>query len=314
MLPEHAAAASFAFGVRLHDVLLRHELFAGSSCPSRMVGSDVTEESIDLSADGAPDPAGSDHTEPLSGIRTVTFAGLPVAALSLTEAAQAVMDAAAAKRAISVRLVNAYSVHLTTKSRAYRALLQDTVDAINFPDGRPLARAVQRRAGRTTQVRGPDLFERTLDLARAHGMRHYLLGGSAETLARLARELTSRYPGLTIAGMYSPPFRELTAEERSTQDDVIAASGADVVWVGLGTPKQDFEAARLARSCGIPAIAVGAAFDFSAGTKSVAPEWVRNTGFEWLFRLVSEPRRLWKRYLLGNASFARLWLAERRRE
>ena len=101
----------------------------------------------------------------------------------------------------------------------------------------------------------------------------------------------------------SPPFRQLTTGELKDQDSIIRGDAPDIVWVGLGTPKQDYEAQRLASESGFVAIAVGAAFDFSAGTKREAPVWMRNLAIEWVYRFMSEPQRLWRRYIIGNAVF-----------
>jgi N-acetylglucosaminyldiphosphoundecaprenol N-acetyl-beta-D-mannosaminyltransferase len=112
-----------------------------------------------------------------------------------------------------------------------------------------------------------------------------------------------------VAGAYAPPFGERSVAEVTLQDAAIKESGADIVWVALGTPKQDTEALRVLESTGITTVAVGAAFDFTAGTARVAPDWMRRANLEWLYRLGSEPRRLWRRYLFGNLKF--LWLAVR---
>ena len=106
-------------------------------------------------------------------------------------------------------------------------------------------------------------------------------------------------------GAESPPFRELTPTEQSEQDDRIRASGANLVWIGLGTPKQDWEAARIAARLPVVALAVGAAFDFLSGAKTQAPVWMQRSGTEWLYRLGTEPRRLSQRYLWGNPRFVR---------
>lgn len=115
-----------------------------------------------------------------------------------------------------------------------------------------------------------------------------------------------------LAGAESPPFRDLTDDERREQDDRIQASRADIVWVGLGTPKQDFEAERLAEALPLLAAAVGAAFDFTAGTVKPAPAWMQRSGLEWAHRLASEPRQLWRRYLIGNARFVSIALRRHR--
>jgi N-acetylglucosaminyldiphosphoundecaprenol N-acetyl-beta-D-mannosaminyltransferase len=127
----------------------------------------------------------------------------------------------------------------------------------------------------------------------------------------LQRELRRRFPRARIVRACSPPFRPLSVRERHDQERDVLATHADIVWVGLGTPKQDVHAAELATRLPVVCAAVGAAFDFVAGHKRRAPRWMGSSGLEWLFRLVCEPRRLWRRYLFGNARF--LWGVARRR-
>jgi N-acetylglucosaminyldiphosphoundecaprenol N-acetyl-beta-D-mannosaminyltransferase len=110
-------------------------------------------------------------------------------------------------------------------------------------------------------------------------------------------------PGVTVVGAEAPPFRPLTTQEEQEMVARIKGAQADIVWVGLGTPKQDVFVSQLRDSIGVPLVAVGAAFDFVAGTKPMAPPWIQRHGLEWAFRLATEPRRLWKRYLLGNTVF-----------
>lgn len=210
---------------------------------------------------------------------------------------------AESRKGFHVHLINAYTVALADKNPDFQRVLSEP--AINFPDGRPIA-VVSKLAGHHPplwQVRGPDLFEDVMKFGRIDGVKHFLLGSTPEVLDRLEGSLKSRYEGLEIVGKESPPFRSMSEEELSAQDKRIEASGAEIVWVGLGTPKQDLEVKRLADVMPVLAIAVGAAFDFSAGTLSVAPKWVQRMGMEWLHRLIKEPRRLWKRYLFGNSRF-----------
>lgn len=210
-----------------------------------------------------------------------------------------------------VHLVNAYSVALAGQSEAYRECLQHP--AVNLPDGKPLS-WVSRFFGQSPairQVRGPQLFLDTFDVGQSAGIKHFLLGSTDEVLLKLRHNLLQQFPEAQIVGIESPPFRGLTATEYAAQDERIVNSGAQIVWVGLGTPKQDFEVRRLAQATGLLAVAVGAAFDFSAGTVREAPLWMRRAGFEWLFRLLSEPRRLWRRYLFGNVAFIRTVITER---
>ena len=179
-------------------------------------------------------------------------------------------------------------------------------------DGMPLV-LLGRRAARLDVDRcyGPDVMLETLDRGREAGLRHYFYGGADEETSRRLREnMLARFPGLVVAGAEVPPFRPLTEEERRETAARIDASGADVVWVGLGTPKQDFWMSEMRPLLKAPVlVAVGAAFAFHAGTVRQAPRWMMRMGLEWLFRLCAEPRRLWRRYLLGNPRF--LWLVAR---
>jgi N-acetylglucosaminyldiphosphoundecaprenol N-acetyl-beta-D-mannosaminyltransferase len=130
----------------------------------------------------------------------------------------------------------------------------------------------------------------------------------------LARRLGDRFPGLAIVGTHCPPFRPLTPEERQAAAAAIEASGADIVWVGLGSPKQEHWMADMAPLLpGRLLIGVGAAFDFHAGLKRQAPRWIQRSGMEWAFRLATEPRRLWRRYTVNNTRFVTMLLGEQLR-
>lgn len=210
-----------------------------------------------------------------------------------------------------IHLLNAYSISLSRSNSQFHDVLTESA-ALNLPDGKPLG-WLSRLRGDTSplnQVRGPDLFEAVLCSGQEYGIRHFLLGATDETLQLLEAEIIRRWPRARIVGTFSPPFRAMTQEEIRRQDQLVDASGADIVWVGLGTPKQDLEARRLSRTVGALPVAVGAAFDFLAGQKPIAPPWMQRLGLEWLFRLASEPRRLWRRYLVGNAQFLALASSE----
>jgi len=206
-------------------------------------------------------------------------------------------------RGAHVHLANAYTVSLADSSPEYRSTL--AAPAINFPDGKPIgwASTLRGQSPALRQVRGPQLFLDVFDAGRAHGVKHFLLGSTPEVLASLELVLADRFPGVLIVGVESPPFRKLSVEELAEQDDRIRGTHADIVWVGLGTPKQDVEAQRLAGSLPVVAIAIGAAFDFAAGSIPPAPAWMTAVGIEWVYRFAREPRRLWKRYVFGNARF-----------
>jgi N-acetylglucosaminyldiphosphoundecaprenol N-acetyl-beta-D-mannosaminyltransferase len=247
----------------------------------------------------------------LMTVATAIVAGVPIALYEMERAvAELLSRATGVEEAAVFRLVNAYSVSLTKTDTAYRNLLSE--GGINLADGKPVAFFAARAAGESVaHVRGPSFFERCLDAGREVGVRHYFLGSTAENLALLTEECQKRFPGIQIVGADSPPFRPLTRQEWCDQSGRIRRSGATVLWVGLGTPKQDFVADRLCTELQIPTAGVGAAFDFFSGNKSEAPHIVRRLALEWLFRLSSEPRRLWRRYLIGNAVF--LWMVLRHR-
>lgn len=205
--------------------------------------------------------------------------------------------------------LNAYSLVLASKDPALLDLLSQS-NSVNLPDGKPVVWVSALSSSHPLrQVRGPYAFETCFDVGRKYGVKHYLLGSTEDVLSRLSTELIKKYPGVQIVGSYSPPFRQLTETELHAQDRDIRESGAHVVWVGLGTPKQDYEVARLAERVDAVPLAVGAAFDFSAGSLERAPEWMARIGLEWLFRLMAEPKRLWRRYLIGNPQF--VWMSIR---
>lgn len=229
--------------------------------------------------------------------------GVRIDPLSMDEAVTAIITAATEGRPLAVHLVNAYTLALARQDAEVAALLAR--GDLNLPDGTPLV-WVGRRAGIDgfdRRVYGPDLALAVCDRGREDGLRHYLYGSSPDVVDALATSLRARYPGVEIVGVESPPFRPLEAGEEDALVRRVASSGATVMWVGLGTPKQDQFVDRFRDRLGIPLVAVGAAFDFIAGTKRQAPAWMQDRGLEWLYRLAREPRRLWRRYLVGNAVF-----------
>jgi N-acetylglucosaminyldiphosphoundecaprenol N-acetyl-beta-D-mannosaminyltransferase len=154
-------------------------------------------------------------------------------------------------------------------------------------------------------VRGADLMLGVLERAERHGWSSYFYGGAEGVPELLADRLRERFPELTVAGYHSPPFRALTPDEDREIVDRINASGADIVWVGLSTPKQErWMATHREQLAPQVLLGVGAAFDYHAGLMRQAPKVLHNSGLEWLYRLVCEPRRLWRRYLLGHSRFA----------
>jgi len=197
-------------------------------------------------------------------------------------------------------------MHGVMESQADPELRQiHNASGLTTPDGMPMVWAGRRAGGRISRVYGPDLIDAVLSRAVGSGWTSYFLGGSDDVLARLVEALRIRYPGLGVAGCDSPPFRALSAEEDRALVERINAAQPDIVWVGLGTPKQErFMAAHRGALEAPVLVGVGAAFDLLAGTLPQAPVWVQQHGLEWAFRLVIEPKRLWRRYLLNIPRFA----------
>jgi N-acetylglucosaminyldiphosphoundecaprenol N-acetyl-beta-D-mannosaminyltransferase len=190
---------------------------------------------------------------------------------------------------------------------------------LTVPDGQPLVWAMNALGhDLPSRVYGPDLMDRACARAARTGLRFYLYGGRDQgALVQLARNLRLRHPGLQIVGGYAPPFRELSSDEEERIARDINASGADVVWVGIGVPKQEKWMARMRDSLEAPVlVGVGAAFDFHAGLQPQAPGWMQRGGLEWAFRLANEPRRLFGRYARYNprfvTGFARQYARHRR--
>jgi N-acetylglucosaminyldiphosphoundecaprenol N-acetyl-beta-D-mannosaminyltransferase len=209
--------------------------------------------------------------------------------------------------------VSVCNVHTVMECQRDTHMLQAVNGAgLATPDGMPLVWLGRAKSKRPVQrVYGPDLMFALCKLSAQNGHRHYFYGGGQGTPQLLAQRLTARFPTLQVVGAYSPPFRPLTAEEDAEIVDRINAVHPDVIWVGLGTPKQDLWMADHRDRLNAPVlIAVGAAFDFHAGRKKQAPHWMQRSGLEWLFRLLSEPRRLWKRYLVYNPLFVALVLLQ----
>lgn len=244
--------------------------------------------------------------------------GLSFTVLPLNEATSLVRGMASqpSEPGVAVHFANAYNIALADSDPAYRDLINHA--PLVFTDGTPVVWAGRRLhpdvADRWGRVYGPDVMEAVLGASNLREPRHYLLGGSPETLVKLKVEIAARWPNARIVGAESPPFRPASPEELKARDERIRTSQATCVWVGLGTPKQDVEVERLASSLPVVAVAVGAAFDFISGSVSQAPRWMQRSGFEWAYRLGREPRRLAKRYLWGNPKFVLAVVRQSRRQ
>lgn len=206
------------------------------------------------------------------------------------------------------RYVCASNVHVTMESHDaadFRRVINDA-DLV-VPDGRPLVWALRLFGVReATQVRGTTLMVHVLERAATEMVAIGFYGGSPEVLARLVETCRRRFPGVRVAYAHSPPFRQLTAEEDAAIVREINDSGARVLFVGLGCPKQERWMASHKERVNAVMVGVGAALDFLSGAKPEAPVWMQHAGIEWLFRLATEPRRLWRRYAYHNPRFVAL--------
>ncbi len=235
----------------------------------------------------------------------VNVAGVHVSAVSLHEAVALVERWIERRERAYVCVCTAHGVAEARRDPTYRAVLNGA--SLVTPDGMPMV-WLARRAGyrQVTRVYGPDLLLEVCRWSVERGWRHYFYGGAPGVADRLAGRLRHRFPGLQVAGVESPPFRPLTAQEEDAMVARLNAARPDIVWVGLGAPRQDLWMACYRDRLDAPVlVGVGAAFDFLAGVKPQAPRWMRERGLEWLFRLACEPRRLWRRYLLLGPVF--LW-------
>lgn len=210
------------------------------------------------------------------------------------------------------RFVCAANVHLLMEafdSGEFRKVINRA--SLITPDGMPLVWLMRFKGERHQQrVYGPTLMLHVLEAAAKARIPVGFYGGEPEVLSRLIKRVQSRYEGLNVAYSCSPPFRELSAEEDAKIVAHIQLSGARILFVGLGCPKQEVWMAEHSGKVNAVMLGVGAAFDFHAGIKPQAPEWMQRLGLEWCFRLLTEPRRLWKRYLYHNPRFVLLAIAD----
>ncbi len=210
---------------------------------------------------------------------------------------------------------NVHTVMASNEDEELRNAL--LASSMNVPDGQPLVWALNALGHALGErVYGPELMARACERAPATEQRFYLYGGRNQgALVQLALNLRRCYPGISIVGGYSPPHRPLTAEEEAAVAEEINRAGADVVWVGIGVPKQEKWMAKMRERLNAPVlVGVGAAFDFHAGLVPQAPSWMQAAGLEWAYRLAHEPRRLWRRYTRYNPRFVTAFAAQLARE
>jgi N-acetylglucosaminyldiphosphoundecaprenol N-acetyl-beta-D-mannosaminyltransferase len=233
----------------------------------------------------------------LNGVEVL---GVRLDALGLGEATRCIDSWIASGTKGFVCLVNVHVVETARKSPELREALRDS--GLNLPDGAPVAWLAGRKMGRRIgRVTGSDFFAAVCGGTRR---RHFFLGSTEPTLVNLIEAVETCYPRAEICGAHSPPFRTLSGKDSADIAARVNESSPDIVWVGLGAPRQEVWMLRNRDRIDAPVLAgVGAVFDFASGVKRRAPDWVQRSGLEWVHRLASEPRRLSGRYLSTNSSF-----------
>lgn len=233
----------------------------------------------------------------------VDVLGVGISAVNMTTAVQTIASWIDARQR---RYVCVTGVHGVMESQRDPELLRiHNESGMTTPDGMPMVWAGRWAGARhMTRVYGPDLMLALCERGAAMGWRQFFFGATDDVTAELERHLRARFLALIVAGSYSPPFRPLTPDEDTAAVELVNRARPDIVWVGLGTPKQErWMASHVDRLNAPVLIGVGAAFDIHAQTVRQAPVWMQRHGLEWLFRLRTDPRRLWRRYLRNNPKF-----------
>jgi N-acetylglucosaminyldiphosphoundecaprenol N-acetyl-beta-D-mannosaminyltransferase len=246
----------------------------------------------------APEPGA------LPAPHTVPLLGIPLALIDYDQTMDWIDAAVAERRRGYVCVAAVHTVMVCQEDPDLREAVLSS--SLTVPDGQPLVWAMNMLGHElSSRVYGPELMARYCERAAETGTRMFLYGGRNQgALVQLALNLRQRYPGIKIVGGYAPPFRDLEDDERAAVAEEINRSGADVVWAGIGVPKQEKWMAQMRDSLDAPVlIGVGAAFDFHAGLVPQAPNPLQAVGLEWAYRLAHEPRRLWRRYARYNPRF-----------
>ncbi|MDP8213479.1 MAG: WecB/TagA/CpsF family glycosyltransferase [Candidatus Zapsychrus exili] len=235
--------------------------------------------------------------------KIINILGVNVAVTNLKSAVSVIFDWIDNKAKHYVCIAPVSTIVDCQKDEKYLEIVNGS--GMTTPDGMPLV-WIGRLKGKKAISRtyGPDLMSLLCDLSQDKGYRHFFYGGTEETNKKLICNLKERFPRIQIAGGHNPDFLKVGEVEKTGVIEKINNANADILWVGLGSPKQDYWMHNHKSKLNTTVmIGVGAAFDFIAGTKKQAPIWMRRSGLEWFFRLISEPKRLWRRYLLGNSLF-----------
>ena len=240
----------------------------------------------------------------MSEIPRFNVLGVSVSAMNLSVATEAVLTAARERRKGYVCVTGVHGITEAQNDTGFRRILNHSF--LNTTDGMPLVWLARHYVGGSgiERVYGPDLMLEIFAATRDGSIRHFFYGGAPGVAEELKARLEARFPGVCVAGTYCPPFRALNAEEEAELAAKVREAKPDLMWIGLSTPKQErFMSEYLPKLEVTVMLGVGAAFDFHSGRVRQAPRWIQRSGFEWFYRLCSQPKRLARRYLINNPLF-----------
>jgi len=246
-------------------------------------------------------------------MKRVNVLGVGISVLNLPSALEAIAAAVRERRKGYICVTGVHGVMEAQDDSAFKKILNGAF--LCTPDGMPMVWAGKLAGHKEmSRVYGPDLMLDICAWSETSGAKHFFYGGADGVAELLSHKLREKFPKLQVVGTYTPPFRPLNEAEVKGLQETIAATRPDFFWVGLSTPKQEkFMAEFLPKLDATLMLGVGAAFDFHSGRVSQAPRWMQRSGLEWLYRLCSEPRRLWKRYLRNNPLFVLNFCAQKLR-
>lgn len=245
---------------------------------------------------------GFSHKVDKSSIPTVNILGVDIAAIDMEWLLQFTQQNIKNLSGDYMTAANVHTTVIASEDEEYRAIQNGAILAM--PDGGPLS-SIGRKRGAENMARttGPSYMGKIFSISVQYGYRHFFYGSTETTLERMYANIIQNYPGISIVGMYSPPFRSLSKNEDCQIVNLINEVSPDFIWVGLGAPKQEkWMATHKGKVNGLM-VGVGAGFDFFAGNIERAPEWMQKTNLEWVYRLIQDPKRLFKRYMVTNIKF-----------
>lgn len=238
-------------------------------------------------------------------LKTCNILGVNINIITMQQTKEYICDNIEALRGKYICVSNVHTTVMAHDDDVYRNVQNSA--ALRLPDGKPLSVVAAKRGFKeAVRVTGPDLMGELFASALDNGLRHFFYGSTEETLEQLKTKLLERYPGIVIAGMYSPPFGAVSAEEDAAHIQMINDTKPDIVWVGLGAPKQERWMYHHMDRINALMIGVGAGFDYYADNIKRAPLWMQKCSLEWLYRLMQDPKRLAKRYMSTNMRFIKL--------